>query len=49
MNFTSTHSFLDFSGVIVVKNLPVNAEDANDVGSISESGRPPGGGNGSPL
>jgi len=30
----------------VVKNLPANAED---VGSISVSGRSPGGGNGNPL
>ena len=29
-----------FPGEAVVKNLPVNAEDARDVGSISGSGRP---------
>ena len=31
------------------KNLPVNAEDARDVGSISGSGRSLGVGNGNPL
>ena len=30
--------------VIVVKNLPVNAGDAGDMGSISGLGRSPGGG-----
>ena len=35
-----------FSGGSVVKNLPVNA---GDVGSISGSGRSPGGGNDNPL
>jgi len=33
----------------VVKNLPASAEDAGDTGSIPESGRSPGGGNGNPL
>ena len=33
----------------MVKNLPANAEDVRDVGSIPGSGRSPGGGNGSPL
>ena len=32
--------------VLVVKNLPVNSEDA---GPIPESGRSPGGGHGNPL
>ena len=31
---------------LVVKNLPVNARDARDVGSIPGLGRFPGGGNG---
>ena len=35
--------------VLVVKNLPANAVDAGDMGSIPVSERPPGGGNGSPL
>ena len=33
----------------MVKNLPANAGDAGDVGSIPGSGRSPGGGNGTPL
>ena len=33
----------------MVKNMPVNAGDAKDVGSIPGSGRSPGGGNGNPL
>ena len=40
---TVTHCLL---GGSVVKNLPANAVD---VGSIPESGRSPGGGNGNPL
>ena len=35
--------------VLVVKNLPANAGDARDTGSIPGSGRSLGGGNGSPL
>ena len=31
------------------KNLPMNARDAKDAGSIPGSGRSPGGGNGNPL
>ena len=34
--------------VLVVKNLPAGAEDVSDVGLIPESGRSPGGGNGTP-
>ena len=33
----------------MVKNLPVNAGDAGDVGSIPGSGRSPGEGNSKPL
>ena len=33
----------------MVKNLPVNAGDARDAGSIPGSGRSPGVGNGNPL
>jgi len=33
----------------VVKNLPANAGDAGDTGSIPGSGRYPGGGNGNPI
>ena len=35
--------------VLVVKNLPANAGDTRDVGSISGSGRFQEGGNGNPL
>ena len=34
---------------LVVKDLPANAGDARDVGSISGSGRSFGGGHGTPL
>ena len=33
----------------VVKNLPTNAGDIRDVGSVTGSGRSPGGEHGSPL
>ena len=39
----------DFPGGTVVKNLPVNAGDAGDMGSIPGSGRFPGERNGNPL
>ena len=35
--------------VLVVKNLPANAGDATDMGSISGLGRSPGEGNDNPL
>ena len=35
--------------VLVVKNLPANAGDISDTGSIPWLGRFPGGGNGNPL
>ena len=35
--------------VLVVKDLPANAGDVKDVGSIPGSGRPPGEGYGNPL
>ena len=38
-----------FTGGSVVKNLPANAEDARDVGSLPQSGRSPGIGNSNPL
>ena len=41
---------LDISQVaLVVKNLPANAGDATDPGSIPGLGRSPGGGHGNPL
>ena len=39
----------DFPGGTVVKILPANAGDTGEAGSISGSGRSPGGGNGNPL
>ena len=33
----------------MVRNFPVNSGDARDMGSIPDSGRSPGGGNGNPL
>ena len=41
--------FLGFPAVLVVKNLPDNAEEIKDMGSISGSGRSPGGGHGNLL
>ena len=39
----------DSQVVLVVKNLPANAGDRRDAGSILGSGRSPGGGHGNPL
>ena len=38
-----------FQGSLVVKNLPANAGDLRDEGSIPGSGRFPGGGHGNPI
>ena len=35
--------------ILVVKNLPANAGDIRDMGSIPGSGRFPGGGHGNPI
>ena len=40
---------IGFPGGSVVKNLPANAGDTGDLGSIPGSGRSPGKGNGNPL
>ena len=40
---------MDFPGGAVVKNLPANAGDSGDMGSIPGSGRFHGEGNGNPL
>ena len=40
---------MGFPGGSAVKNLPANAGDAGDTGSIPESGSSPGGRNGNPL
>ena len=47
--FVQTCFQLGFPGGAVVKNLPANAGDAGDTGSISGLGRSPGGGHGNPL
>ena len=39
----------DFQGTLVEKNLPANAGDTRDVGSILGSGRSPGGGYDNPF
>ena len=41
--------YMGVPGGSVVQNLPANAGDAGDTGSISGLGRTPGGGNGNPL
>ena len=40
---------MGFPGRVVVKNLPLSARGAGDVGLISGLGGSPGGGNGNPL
>ena len=45
----SSKQSLSFPGGSVVKNLPANAEDIGDMGSIPGLGRSPGEGNGNPL
>ena len=40
---------VDFPGGTEAKDLPANARDAGDSGSIPGSGGPPGGGHGNPL
>ena len=44
-----TAAGLGFSGGSVVKNLPTNAGQSGDVGSVPRSGSFPGGGNGNTL
>ena len=45
----NNNSKSSFPGGTGVKNLPADAEDARDMGSIPGSGRSPGEGNGKPL
>ena len=45
-NIPAIKKTMDFPGGTVVKNPPTNA---GDVRSVPESGRSPGGGNGTPL
>ena len=40
---------MNILGFLAVKNLPISAGDLRDKGSVAESGRSPGGGNGKPL
>ena len=49
MVITPNYSFVGFPGGSVVKNLPTNAGDIGDVGSIPGPGSSPGLGNGDPL
>ena len=41
--------FWGFPGGASIKNLPANAEDTRDSGSVPEWERSPGGGHGNPL
>ena len=43
------HIYMGFPGDSVVKNLPTNARDVKEAGSVSSSGRDPGGGHSNPL
>ena len=45
----SQESFRASQVALVLKNLPANAGNIRDMGSIPESGRSPGEGNGNPL
>ena len=45
----SLSSDMGYTGGTVVKNLPANAGDVRNMGSIPGSGRSPGEGNGDPL
>ena len=47
--FYSSVSVRAFQAALVVKNLPVNAGDLRDEGSIPGSGRSPGGRRGNPI
>ena len=40
---------MSFLGDLEIKNLPANAGDTRDAGSVPESGRSPAVGNGNPL
>ena len=48
-NLTKYTQDLAFQVVLVVKNLPANAGDVRDTGSIPGLGRFPAGGHGNPL
>ena len=46
---THMHIYMGFPGGSAVKNLPANAGDLKDMGSIPDWRRFPGGGDGNPL
>ena len=46
---TITTLLISFPGALVVQNLPANARDTGDVGSVPGLGRVPGGEHGNPL
>ena len=46
---TNIYALWGFPEVLVVKNLPANAGNIRDLGSIPGSGRSPGEGHGNPL
>ena len=48
MSFVRLYGILGFPDVSVVKNLPINAGDAGNMGLTPGSGIPPGGGNYNP-
>ena len=50
LSIMAYHRILSIVGVVLmVKNLPANADDIRDAGSIPRSGRPPGGKHDNPL
>ena len=49
VSFSQLLFIMGFPGSSVVKNLPANARDAGDMGSILELGRSPEEGNDNPL
>ena len=48
-NYKHVSNCMGFPGGTVVKNLPANAGDIRDMGSIPGLGRSPGEGHGNPL
>ena len=47
--YTRIYTYTGFPGGTVVKNMPANAGDTRDMGSMPGSERSPGGGTGTPL
>ena len=48
-DWTELTGWIDFQVVLVIRNVPANAGNLRDAGSISMLGRSPGGGHGNPL